>query len=336
MQDAEGGRSELNAAIVSRLKNALQERGVSEDKLKDAKAVEKEAKDAVTKATAAQLSWKARRLFFQGALVAVVEAGKADSDTLNAIKDKVLEQEIPGEKDSAGKPVKVRDVLKSDFKDISATSLQGLIEKYTFGQFRPSDQPGIAITIFSLGTDLADAQLKRAQADKDYFDQQIVLLTSAGSKSVAMVRAFNKDVEFPLIEKPEFRLEADDTPLATIQKILDLKDEDLEREQGQKALEIKGKGVQSVLKLVARYSVAYALDDPQSDNLGLLVRLSRLEHERSIQLSMVNAAEQEAVIGRGLQALDTYHQGGITSEQTANLIRALQTAALAWIGAGVD
>lgn len=86
-------------------------------------------------------------------------------------------------------------------------------------------------------------------------------------------------------------------------------------------------------RILATYGAVMTLDDAAYNEA--IVKEASLEHEYLIKLSAANAAEHEALIERGLQGIETYHNGGLTSEDVANFIRAAQAIATAVIAGGV-
>lgn len=326
---AKANQEAANAKVTADLKELLKQQGVAETEVGDAKKVLAKARELVAKASEEELRWKARKLLLQSAIVLIVEKGKLDSESFEAIKNRVLNEEIPGEKGKDGKPMKLKDVVGKDTVNLDQKSLTEVLKGYTFQVFDPSAQPGVTVTILSLSSDLAEAQLRRAKAEKDYLGQQVKFLTPAVKRADAIDEALTRLQES--FDEPiqRFKFDPSSTPLRTInlyQKPFTAHDDEARR----------ANAIRVSLAIVAAYAISQTLDDPGVNSLDLGARLAALNHEHSIRTSAVNAAEQEALVGRGLQALAIYHEGGITSEEIGNLIRAAQTAALAWIGAGVN
>ncbi len=69
-------------------------------------------------------------------------------------------------------------------------------------------------------------------------------------------------------------------------------------------------------------------EDAKNDLIGL-------EHRRSIARSAVAARARERMIGKGLDGIVVFEQGGITPQQIANLLSALQVTGISLIAAGV-
>lgn len=326
-------RDELNQSISDRLKATLVQMGVNKDDLALDGQVKAKAQQLLANATGAENVAKARRVFFEQILAEFAKNPSLSGASLSSFQADVLNQPVPGVTDAAGKPRTVKDVLAQDIKIKNAADISAILKQYTYGQFDPTSQPGILVTICSLGVDLADAQLKRAQADKDYFSQEVTLLEDAEKSTALLDNALvilSTDAT-PVLKSTNKPIKFDDTqtPLGLISAVRQTKDDDLPSDQ-------KSLAIQNILRLVTEYAISSTLDDPDVDGPRLIVLLARLDHERSIQVSAVDAAEREAVIGRGLSALSVYHDGGITSEQIAGLMRAFQTAALAAIGVGVN
>lgn len=329
LAEAKANQETANAKVTADLKELLKQQGVVENEIGDAKKVLAKARELVAKASEEELRWKARKLFLQSTIVLIVEKGKLDSESGEATKNKVLNEEIPGEKGKDGKPMKLKDVVGKDIVNLDQKSLTEVLKGYTFQVFDPSAQPGVTVTILSLSSDLAEAQLRRAKAEKDYLGQQINFLTPAVKRADAIDEALTRLQDS--FDEPiqRFKFDPSSTPLRTInlyQKPFTASDDEVRR----------ANAIRVSLAIVAAYAISQTLDDPGVNSLDLGGRLAALNHEHSIRMSAVNAAEQEALVGRGLQALSIYHEGGITSEEIGNLMRAAQTAALAWIGAGVN
>lgn len=66
------------------------------------------------------------------------------------------------------------------------------------------------------------------------------------------------------------------------------------------------------------------------------VALARIEHTRSIVESSINDRQYQAVIASGLAGLVAYHEGGLTSEDIANVIRFVQAVAVGVLAGRVD
>lgn len=66
------------------------------------------------------------------------------------------------------------------------------------------------------------------------------------------------------------------------------------------------------------------------------VALARIEHMRSIVESSINDRQYQALIGSGLAGLVAYHEGGLTSEDIANVIRFVQAVAVGVLAGRVD
>jgi hypothetical protein len=323
LADSQQNRKNLNNLIADRLKAVLVERGMTVEDIKDAQSALQKAQQLVNQATQDELKWKARQILFQGTLKLVIEKGKIDKDTFDSIKTDVLAQKVPGETKT------VAEALQDELAAFKPSDFSTILKSYTYGMLDPNAAPGIQITVLSLGSDLADARLKRAQAERDYLDTQIKLLNAAIQNADILNVGIKQLDDWLKDPRPALRFSANKTPLATInyvQKPFPRNDDAPGRADAMKA----------ALTIAAVYVVSETIDDPTNNQLELNARLASTEHDRSIRTSAINAAEQEALIGRGLQALVAYHTGGITAEETANLIRAAQTLALAVIGIGVN
>jgi hypothetical protein len=328
--DNQQSRDTLNDLIQDRLKTILVERDRSAKDIVDAKSALQKAQELVKRATQDELKWKARQLLFQGTIKLVIEKGKIDTTTFNSIKTDVLKQEVPGEEQKPdGSAITVEDALQDDLTAFQHLDFATVLKSYTYGLLDPNAAPGIQITILSLGSDLADARLKRAQTERDYLDTQIKLLGASIQEANVQRVGIARLEDWLNDPRPALRFSAQKTPLETInyfRKPFARNDDALGRADAIKA----------ALGIVAVYAVSATIDDPTNNKLELDARLASTEHDYSIRTSAINAAEQEALIGRGLQALVAYHAGGITAEEMANLIGAAQTIALAVIGVGVN
>lgn len=193
------------------------------------------------------------------------------------------------------------------------------IGDYTYNLFDPDSAPGLKVLIFSLGVDLATQQLERTKLEAAYLRDRIAaareqqrLLDNADSidAATAIQILVDRSAELP----------SDGVVLTTLNELRPQRD--------------KAKALQDAFEVLGTLAFFQTVDESRWQEST--TRAEFLNHQRSIKLSAINALEHEALIGRGLQALLVYHQGGLTEERIANFIRLAQTAALAVIGVGVQ
>jgi hypothetical protein len=303
---------------IERLKKALQ---VANDKLKAAYGE--------------QDKWEARQVLFLSAIKISAELAASrdtpDAATLRKLREEALQQKVTLERfDDAGNPKTetktVADILDSEASKIldgKGAILTGNISErigdYTYNLFDPDSAPGLKVLIFSLGVDLATQQLERTKLEAAYLRDRIAaareqqrLLDNADSidAATAIQILVDRSAELP----------SDGVVLTTLNELRPQRD--------------KAKALQDAFEVLGTLAFFQTVDESRWQEST--TRAEFLNHQRSIKLSAINALEHEALIGRGLQALLVYHQGGLTEERIANFIRLAQTAALAVIGVGVQ
>ncbi len=332
-QDLENANTEHQKrldGLANELANLSGEKGTATDTVGRIAQSLKAAQDKLATATDEQQKWEARQALFLSAIKVsaqlAVSTNKLDQAAIKQAGQDVLDQTVELEQfDTNGFPTivtnKLSDVLKDDKKMILNGNLDDIIGKYTYKLFDPKAAPGLKVLVFSLGADLAKQQLDRANLEVSYLNDRIAVATERQRLLTHDDESINAATALDIISS---RIEKSFGPQTN--KVLQA----MEKMRS----EMDASALQDAFKVVATVAVFKTLYESRWEETG--TRAAFLEHEHSIKLSAINAAEHEALITRGLQGLLVYHQGGLTEERIANFLRVAQSAALAYIGAGVN
>ncbi|OGP72509.1 MAG: hypothetical protein A2Y80_05530 [Deltaproteobacteria bacterium RBG_13_58_19] len=207
---------------------------------------------------------------------------------------------------------KVGEVLKGELPQPEQVNLPVVVDTYTTGKFDPYKDPGLTVAILSLAVDLADAKLQKARLEASYISQRIGALKYL-KENYKFLKNSKEWIE-DLINKG-FILRKE-TVLTTLNRL---------RDRGQE------RNLTTAIEALYFYGITKVTDQSQQDQREVLPYI--LDHAYSINLSALNGREHEALISRGLQGLQMYHEGGVKQEDIANFLRAAQTVALAVISA---
>lgn len=286
------------------------------------------AQKKLNEANDEQQKWEARQTLFLSAIKMsaqlVASTNKPDLNALKKSGEDALNQDVIVERfDKDGKVTtvtnKVSEILKGDADLIKEGRFGDILTNYTYGLFDPKAAPGIRVTIFSLGMDLAQKQLERAKLEVANLQERIAIAREkqqllTGNESIDPATALT-------ILNDRFDKHSLTNPMVNTLEQL--------RPDTKNASALR-----DAFRVVATY--AFLKSVSESPWTELSTRAAFLAHRHSIKLSAINAAEHEALISRGLQGLLIYHQGGLTEERIANFLRTAQTAAMAYIGTQVD
>ncbi len=232
-----------------------------------------------------------------------------DKDTLKAEKDKILNKTVNGKT--------VESWLSADLKNLDTLNIGDTLTPYTIDFLDPNDAPGIKVQLLSVGEDIARAKVDRLNLDLSWIkslkvsweDQNKALKNQGHNLKNARVAITN----------------------------LTLKETSSAKTIGQSVTAFRNANNNDALEISARAMLHYLLAATYDESLirELETKPAVLEHEHAIRLAQINSQEREAFTLRGLESLNRYHQGGITTEEIANMIRAAQAAGIAVIGAQV-
>ncbi len=208
------------------------------------------------------------------------------------------------------------------------------------------EDPGIATTILGLAFDLARAEEERIQVKVNatlreigLYDEQIAFLNK---HNMALTDDLNENGlgvrgVAPLASNPEtpvrevLEQQATNYQLAHNQAVKATNPSDRKKWIEEKR---RARGnMQAAYMALARYYENVIVNSKK--RIEFDDRMANWLVKKSLATSEANLREREAVILRGLQGLVAFHQGGITSEDIANIIRIAQTAGIFYI-AGVQ
>lgn len=316
-----------NALTAVRLSNdfavAVQTQLQASNELKTADAALTELTKQRKAAETERDQWQARYELFQGLLEFYTgqtnDLAKLDKTALEQLKKQALERKVTGTTNTVG------ELLSDDLKQLEKVRLGGLATSYTVDLLDPKKAPGIKVQMLSLGEDLAQARKDRVQLDLNRFDA----LERAWNDEQAALKFQNEHLR-KARDGITSRTSARDGKLATV-SAADTITASLETiRQGTNAVAEREATLQSCSRILIYYLMAVTEDE--STIREIETKPSAIGHEYAIRLAQVNAGEREAFILRGLESLNRYHQGGITSEEIANLLRAAQAAGIGVIG----
>ena len=305
--------------IHDRLKLLAEKKQIDSDTLKA-------TKNLLKKAAKEQNLWFARHEFFRKSIksvadIAVAEEADSDFDVGGALKEarnEILKSEITVVGDN-GVVSEDKNTIGKIIKDDNQKFTE-LINNNAGNIFSPNSAPGIKIIILGLAVDLAEIELKRIKLESGYLKGLVNILKpnkDVNADKVQEIIDFIEEAEITIQDRvKEGHFAETDKVLQTINAL-----------RSNRALKT---AMRDAFKAIGIYSIAM-----NEDGLPLELQLVMLDHQYSIQLSAINAQEHEALISRGLQGLDAYHEGGIKPETIANFIRAVQAVGLGVIGAGV-
>ena len=274
----------------------------------------------------AQNLWFARREFFRRSIgivadIAVARVERSGFDVRRAFeraREEILQTRIAVVDDrgrTGREKATIASILQRDEQQYPAVS-----EVRAAEIFSPEAPPGIKIIVLGLAADLAASEWQRTRLESGYLQALLDII------------APGRDGE---IDRLEERIDRIDEAAIILQERIASRqiakiDKLLTTLNGLRGRAASKTLLRDLLKAIGSYAlVMTGADKP------LQLRLAMLDHCYSIQLSAINARQHEALIGRGLQGLSAYHQGGLKPETVANFLRAAQAIGLGVIGAGV-
>jgi hypothetical protein len=215
-----------------------------------------------------------------------------------------------------------------------STSLAAIAKLNSAGEFDLRD-PGIATTVIGLGLDIALAEQQRARAEiatarRELAAHKVLLNDLADRARLLKGNASNID---KLINPGHV------SPTETLR-------ESFERlsaayKAANDAMKKAG-GAGSDQNATARGRLAGAYIVVADNYRGRVLadrtiemqrdRILSLDAERALAVAAVNLSEREAVIGRGMEGLVAFHQGGLNDNDVKSIIGVAQAAGLFAIG----
>jgi hypothetical protein len=346
LANAKTARSTLSTFVREQTDAALIEAGRAATGVQDAKAALDAAKKQVKDAQSDQLLWKTRRFLIQETIVAGSTKEILDEKAIADILKDVLEKDVPGET-SNGNPVKVRDVLKEDLKQVVGQPGSQLLVAYTFGAFLSKTFPGLQITMLGMGVDLTDARLRRAQLEQDRLRRKLESLEfHLGSEDLLDDAISDLNLRLDPRRFPSLPFDKTLSPFQTLDRIKAFDPADpaavvasdpaaVRATKVSQRVADKDDALRAVFEIVGYYVASMTTNSAAREQLVLNVELAEIEQDYSYELSALNALEREAVLGRQLDALAIYHAGGFKPEDIGNAIGVLQLAAQAAIAGQV-
>ncbi len=302
--------------LESKFAKAVAEQVAAKGQLKTAQEAQKELQDRLKMAQEEQDQWRAREELFKGLLQFYTghasNFARADKTLLRDANKVILGRKI-GTKT-------VGALLSPDLKKLEHFDIAGAARPYTLDFFDPRKAPGLKVQLLNLGADLAVARVARVQLDINRLKALNDCWTRE-KEALALQDIHLKKALQPIngyLANAAYKDEVVGVQVAAFQKAADA--------PARAELERSGRGFIYYL-LAATYD--------ESAIRELETQPSAIAHEYAIRLSKINEQEREALLLRGLESLNAYHQGGITSEEIANLIRTAEAAGVGVIGAGV-
>jgi hypothetical protein len=311
----------LKNDLDDRIEAALKATSVIHKQLKTAND-QKQAIDATITATVGkQNELEANRVLFLESIKAIANA-TASKDPVASLKQnapEILKSPVTTISYSNGtfsqQSSTVGDQLGETFKTDLQNGDLSFIRNATIDQFDPQRQPGLSLIILSVAADAAQSESQRLNIRLQSL-QALQNAITAGLADIQVVEnPYNTYMQLNRVLNVSSRNE---TVLDTLNAL-------------------SKRANRTDISNALRVASDYILDETiVLDRLELLeYEVASLQHTYSIQVSEANAQERQELIGLGINGLVTYQQNGITSDEIANLIRAAQTIALAFIADGV-
>jgi hypothetical protein len=218
-------------------------------------------------------------------------------------------------------------------------------------KFRVSD-PGLTSTLVGLGFDLARAEEQRLHVEIEEAKRRLRMLKDIENLLTAQKEnsSLQLNPQGPGIARAanDLHLQGDETFRTTMDRLsIQLQRAYRESLRGPSpttapadfdrrvndAAQARGT-LHAVANAIFASFKARVIDQREIEALKTQIELA--ESHRSVRMAAVNLREREAVIGRGLQGLVAFHEGGIDKQDVTNLIGIAQTVGLFNIAAKVD
>jgi gas vesicle protein len=315
-------------------KNARQDLKTLAERVAAARSAVAAAKDQIT-------SWNASIALLRDAIQRLPAAVKSSSATRGAADLKTAIESAASRQieyvDADGKTVKdtVSDVVRKRVPDLLDRLKEPGEDKKTLLSLLP-DAPGLGLVLANLGLELAQAEQRRAQLRLEWCAAVAEVLDDA----LVQIRVAETLVESSKKWLSDARLDAQSNAFEGVLRA---------RMQARAMLsQVKGEprkaDFQPVLsainaasgELVNLRDIILAESITARVSSTTHVALARLEHIRSITESSINDSQYQALIRSGLAGLVRYHEGGLTSEDVANVIRLVQAIAVGVLTGKVD
>ncbi|BBK43494.1 hypothetical protein STVA_35140 [Allostella vacuolata] len=308
-------RTTLTALRETALDDARKDLAMRDDlvaKAKDVEAVVQALNARIAKASADAAAWDAMIVSIQQAIARLPDAASrlgSVAGSLGFLDEALARPEAGPAKTSADDNLAVAGRLKEAIR----TKL--------------ADAPGIAVRILVLGRELAELERERAEkrliavAARQQIFQDFVLADRTATEMLAQAEAHLRNSGLRDGQTTAVAVLKEKRATGTPKRLADDAGALVDRQNAISLLLFAPRMVVGADWLVVR----------QSGLTGL--RLARARHQESIAQSQVGDRAWQAVIASGLDGLAAYHQGGVTDEDIANLIRLAQGIALFIIAA---
>lgn len=183
----------------------------------------------------------------------------------------------------------------------------------------PSSHPGMVITLLSLAIDLAEAERDRIVMEIAHLQKAI----ENGEKQTRLFAAAKHNFEEIESDTEDFgRLlgasyKREPQLISTVLHLVDKYHAAPYREEQLEAFS----NLQAVLEVIGRFALLESVFLPEAAELTQ--EAESINQSYTLNLSKINARAREAIIGRGLEGLSIYHDGGIRPEEIAEFLYAV-------------
>lgn len=183
--------------------------------------------------------------------------------------------------------------------------------------------PGIDLIVLNAALGLLELKRDVAKVELQYLDQARVVLGDAYTRAILArelardCRMILKDYTGPGYQGPNYFSTLTEQKVKEAQELLKNK------------ADIQGTHRLIRQPLIALRKLAVAQSSFKRSQALLEVSLARLDHSRSISLSMVNDAGRRALVSRAIDGLQVYHSSGLTPEHVAQLAQVVALGAIA-------
>jgi hypothetical protein len=280
------------------------------------------AEQKVTDAKRNVTAWNQQVAFFQLAFQSAPASNSKKSDALalltnpetfkSTAEKAAATQFTYVDADGKTQPLTVGEFAQDKFQAIASDTAKGDISSAVVGA------PGIALVIANLGEQLADLEQKKAQAELTEARQRLEFLEKTWTQwtvaNVLLAEIEDKDSGYLYLGKNSNQLVVNA----------------IEYELQAKNSTAISRRFNAAQKLVFLREEAVAESILWRLRTLVPLAIARTDHEYSITISSINDQEYQALIQNGLAGLVAYHDGGLTSQDVANLINFAQA-----IGVGV-
>lgn len=206
-----------------------------------------------------------------------------------------------------------------------------------------ADAPGIAVRILQLGLELGELKREEAELELAALNERRAVYQDFAT-SISVATALHTKADKYMAVQTLAKNKKSSPAASVIEENDDYRFErafNANKRQGRDPRDVEfneganATDLQNTLHLhimVPRLAIGAESLITRQDGL-IRLRLARLRHLDSIAESAIGDRANQALIASGIDALVAYHNGGITDEDIANLIRVAQSVALFIIAA---